>query len=110
MPDERLHRIAESARNEVLRTRILRMAKAAYPNWILKPVLFTTLERNHVETDLHELDFNVHYLVEKSLLRLERIKQENDAETWRVQLTARGIDFLEGRFEEIGLASPDLVD
>ncbi len=110
MADREMLRIIDRAQNEVSRTRILRVVEAVYPEWILQAVLLAALERSGFDTHLNELDFNAHYLVEKGLLRLERIQGEKDKETWRAQLTAKGIDFLEGRLEEIGLASPDLVD
>jgi hypothetical protein len=110
MPDERLHRIAETAHKEVLRTHILRIAETVYPKWLNEAEVFTTLERTGFDTYLNELIVNAHYLAEKGLLRIEKIKDDYDKETQRVQLTAKGIDFLEGRLEEIGLASPDLID
>ncbi len=110
MPDEHLRRTAERAQNEVLRTRVLRVAEAVYPEWMLKASLFAALERTSIDTFLNEVDFNVQYLAEKGLLRREAVELEDDKQTWRVQLTARGVDFLEGRVEEIGLAFPDLVD
>ena len=84
--------------------------EAVYPKWLRKAEFFITLERLSLDTFLNELDFNVQYLAEKELLRIEEIKLGGDKETWRAQLTAHGIDYLEGRLEEIGLASPDLVD
>ncbi len=51
-----------------------------------------------------------HYLAEKGLLQIEETKGKSEKTAWRIKLTARGIDYLEDRLEEIGLASPDLVD
>jgi hypothetical protein len=109
MPDDHMRQTINRAQNEVLRTRILRITEARFPEWILKDVLFRTLENSHVDTSLNDLDFNVHYLAEKGLLKVETEGKKTNA-AWRVKLTARGIDYLEGRLEEIGLASPDLIE
>ncbi len=107
MSDARMTKTIRTVQNEVLRTRTLSVLQAVYPNWVLRPVLHDTLERAHVDASYRELDVQIHYLAEKELLKLEGI--EHESLHWRAKLTARGIDFLEGRLEEIGLASPEFV-
>ena len=99
----------DRAQNEVLRTRILRVAEAVYPRWASRAVLFRVLNDSHVDTCINDLDFNAHYLAEKGFLNVEKEgKRENRA--WRMKLTARGVDYLEGRIAEIGIATPDLIE
>ena len=103
-------RTIDRVQNEVSRTRILRIVEAAYPKWIARAVLFSTLQKGHIDTSLSDININAHYLAEKGLLQIEETKGKSEKTAWRIKLTARGIDYLEGRLEEIGLASPDLVD
>ncbi len=110
MADRDMLRTIDRVQNEVLRTRILRVVEAAYPNWITRAVLFSALQKSHLDTSLNDLDMNAHYLAEKGLLQAEETKGKSEKTSWRIKLTARGIDYLEGRLEEIGLASPNLVD
>lgn len=110
MPDEHMRQTINRAQNEVLRIRILRVAEAVYPKWIAEAALFRTIEESHVDTSLNDLDFNAHYLSEKGFLQIENAKGKNRKGAWRIKLTARGIDFLEGRIDEPALASPDLIE
>ncbi len=103
-------RTIDRTQNEVLRTRILRIVEAAYPKWTARAVPFSTLQKSYIDTSLNDLDINAHYLAEKGLLQIEETKGKSEKTAWRIKLTARGIDYLEGRLEEIGLAPPDLVD
>src|SRR6266699_11905 len=110
MADREILRTIDRAQNEVLRTRILRIVEVVYPKWIARAVVFSTLQKSQIDTLLNDLDINAHYLAEKGLLQIEETKGKSEKTTWRIKLTARGIDYFEGRLEEIGLASPDLVD
>lgn len=101
--------MAERAEREVLRTQILRVAEAVHPKWFLEAYLDATLELSSADTYLYELDFDAHYIAEKGLLQMEKVKNWNKRIAWRIKLTARGLDYLEGRLKEVGLASTDLI-
>ena len=106
MSDTRITRVMEAVRSEVDRTKILKTACAVYPKWIHRATLHRVLKHEQRDLTYRELDLHVHYLEEKQLLKIETINSEEPVR-WRIRITAKGIDFLEGRFEEPGLASPD---
>jgi len=62
-------RTIDRVQNEVLRTRILRVVEAAYPKWTTRAVLFSTLQKSHLDTSLNDLDMNAHYLARKGFFK-----------------------------------------
>jgi hypothetical protein len=86
-----------------LRTRILMLLRDLYPRTMQTRILQGVLEKMHCEVCLNEIRFEAEYLAEKNLLAN---KVSKDGKSIQVRITARGIDFLEGSIEEVGLANP----
>jgi len=88
-----------------LRTVVLIILREIYPKAVSIPVLQDSLNGRGLEVGTIPLFAEVIYLEEKHLVRVE------SPVTWKkatVRIAARGIDYLEGSIQEVGLASPDL--
>ena len=81
--------------------------RGIYPKSLSIPTLQDSLNRAQgVEIGAIPLFAEVHYLQEKQLVNV-------DSSSWKkakVRITARGIDYLEGSIQEVGLASPELYE
>jgi len=100
--------VTEVVFREHVRTSVLLILRAIYPKPLSLSVLQKSLNRSRaIEIAINPLLAELHYLDEKQLIRL---KVGTSPMSLRAQLTARGIDFLDGHIHEVGLASPDLFD
>ena len=86
-----------------LRTRMLMLLQDSYPRAMETRGIQRVLEKTHCEVCLNEIQFEAEYLAEKNLL-VSRMSK--DGKYRYIRINARGIDFLEGSIEEVGLASP----
>lgn len=110
MNNDDVRRTIERARTEVARTQILIFSRTNYPGWLNNRVLSDSMKECSSGVSNKELEVLAHYLADKKLLVFEEIHMEGEYEGWKIKLTPRGIDFLDGLVEEIGLASPDTLD
>src|SRR3990172_2534416 len=100
MKEASIDRTTKVVHLEYLRTEILLVLVSAYPKSLNIGELQSVLERSHsLESCLDELHFETTYLAEKQLIRS---KEAKSVQRIRVQITARGIDFVNGHVQEVG--------
>ena len=81
------------ASSDALRMHILRIAHSEYPRWVVRDFIVRTIQ--NVVPD--EIDREVHYLEEKSLVRIVK-GGLGMGQLWdSLQITANGIDVVEGK-------------
>lgn len=105
MDDLEIAHLTATIQKQHTRTAILMVLRAIYPKTVSLRVLRTVLDRAHGR-DVADapLFVEVHYLHEKGLLKLN----SSSSRIAKVRITPRGIDYLEGSVEEVGLVSPEL--
>jgi len=110
LDSNQIRRTTEIVHLEFLRTGILKVLKASYPDKIPVSVLRATLrESGNDKISTDEIIVELHYLEEKQLTQLFRVPPKYaEIEKLGAKITARGIDFLNGHVQEVGLASPEL--
>jgi hypothetical protein len=70
---------------------ILRIAHSEYPRWVVREFILRTIQN----VVAHEIDREVHYLEERSLIR---IGKGGIGYPWaQLRITADGIDVVEGK-------------
>jgi hypothetical protein len=83
---------------EVVRGKILYYLKLIYPQAATLPLLQGELDIFGYPVPLDDLDFQVAYLAEKSLVAVENARGPHAHRTIPlVRITARGIDYVDGR-------------
>ncbi len=85
-----------------LRTEILMALRAVYPKSMSIVELQSSLEQRR-DIGQNPLLVELNYLHDKELLSLKTSRKNAS-----VRITVRGIDYLDGHIQEVGLASPDL--
>jgi len=83
---------------ELIRGKILYYLKLIYPQTATLPLLQAELDYFGYPIPLEELSFHIAYLCEKGLIDLEEVRGPySPRNISMVKITARGIDFLDGR-------------
>jgi hypothetical protein len=71
-------------------------------------LLHSVAESDNLGIALNPMIAELHYLQEKQLVALAIIGSKPDEDKdYSVKITAKGIDFLTGHIQEVGLASPE---
>lgn len=83
---------------ELVRGRILNYLALVYPEPVTLPLLQAELDLFGYPVLMEELNFHVAYLMEKGLAATENIRGPSPyRRVTLVKITARGIDYVEGR-------------
>jgi len=101
---KRVARIMDIVQKQHIRTAILAALRTVYPRSLSVAKLQSALEQARgLDIAQNPLRVELHYLHDKDLLCLKASGKNANA-----RVTARGIDYLDGHIQEVGLASPDL--
>jgi hypothetical protein len=94
-----LHRKDTSLRQkELIRGKMLFYLNLIYPQTATLPLLQAEMDYFGYPIPIEELSFHVAYLAEKGLVQVEGVRGPySHRNTHRVKITARGIDYLDGR-------------
>ncbi len=104
MSAERITGIMDIVQRQHIRTAILAALRTVYPRALSVAKLQSALEQARgLDIAQNLLRVELHYLRDKELLSLKASRTNASA-----RITARGIDYLDGHIQEVGLASPDL--
>lgn len=82
---------------EIVRGRILQYLDLIYPQPATLPLLQGELDILGFPVPMDDLNFHIAYLAEKGLLSIDTPRGPASRKVTLVKITARGIDFYEGR-------------